>query len=65
MSWIVIATGLGGAALLAMGSDMIIPIGYGIGRIGCFLNGCCYGHVASEDTPAIGFPVSRTSAATR
>ncbi len=33
MSWIVIATGLGGAALLAMGSDMIIPIGYGIGGI--------------------------------
>jgi hypothetical protein len=33
MSWIMIATGLGGAALLAIGSDMIIPIGYGIGGI--------------------------------
>jgi hypothetical protein len=31
MSWIVIATGLGGAALVAMGSDLIMPIGYGIG----------------------------------
>jgi hypothetical protein len=33
MSWIVIATGLGGAALLAMGSDMIIPIGYSVGGL--------------------------------
>ena len=33
MSWIVIATGLGGAALLAMGSDLIIPVGYGIGSL--------------------------------
>ncbi|MEW5922122.1 MAG: prolipoprotein diacylglyceryl transferase [Bacillota bacterium] len=24
-----------------------IALGYGITRIGCFLNGCCYGHVAS------------------
>ncbi len=28
--------------------DLTIPyvtIGYGIGRLGCFFNGCCYGHV--------------------
>jgi phosphatidylglycerol:prolipoprotein diacylglycerol transferase len=27
-----------------------------LGRIGCFLNGCCYGHVASEGCPSAGFP---------
>ncbi len=28
--------------------DLFIPyitVGYGIGRLGCFFNGCCYGHV--------------------
>jgi phosphatidylglycerol:prolipoprotein diacylglycerol transferase len=24
-----------------------LPIGYGVGRIGCFLNGCCYGAVCN------------------
>ncbi len=30
--------------------DFIVPfiaLGYGITRIGCFLNGCCYGHVTT------------------
>lgn len=28
--------------------DLFIPyitVGYGIGRLGCFFNGCCYGHI--------------------
>ncbi len=35
-----------------------IALGYGITRIGCFLNGCCYGHITSpESTPwAVVFP---------
>ena len=31
-------------------ADMVVPfvaLGHAIGRIGCFLNGCCYGRVAS------------------
>ncbi len=28
-----------------------LPIGIGIGRIGCFLNGCCYGKVCSWGLP--------------
>ena len=29
-----------------------------LGRIGCFLNGCCYGHVAAEGCPSVGFPAA-------
>ncbi|HEV2972664.1 MAG TPA: prolipoprotein diacylglyceryl transferase family protein [Pirellulales bacterium] len=40
-------------------ADVIAPsmaLGLGIGRIGCFLNGCCFGSVA-EDLPwAVKFP---------
>lgn len=39
-------------------ADLLVPwlaLGYGIVRIGCFLNGCCYGHVT--DVPwAVVFP---------
>ncbi len=32
-----------------------LPIGFAVGRIGCFLNGCCYGRVC--DTPfSVVFP---------
>ena len=32
-------------------------LGYAIGRIGCFLNGCCYGGVCSPNLPwAVKFP---------
>ncbi|HLW66595.1 MAG TPA: prolipoprotein diacylglyceryl transferase family protein, partial [Gemmataceae bacterium] len=34
-------------------ADMAAPIvcvGLAIGRIGCFLNGCCFGHVCTTDT---------------
>ena len=43
---------------LRLGMDIVAPclmIGLGFGRIGCFLNGCCYG--AETDAPwAVNFP---------
>jgi phosphatidylglycerol:prolipoprotein diacylglycerol transferase len=42
-------------------ADLIMPclaLGFAIGRIGCLLNGCCYGGVACPDCPAISFPYS-------
>jgi hypothetical protein len=38
MNWLAIATGIGGAAMLAFGCNMIVPIGAGIGGI-CDLAG--------------------------
>lgn len=48
---------------LAIGKmiDIIAPcvaIGLCLGRIGCLLNGCCYGNVACSHCPAIHFPMS-------
>lgn len=34
-----------------------IALGIALGRIGCLLNGCCYGNVACEACPAIHFPI--------
>jgi phosphatidylglycerol:prolipoprotein diacylglycerol transferase len=34
-----------------------LALGIALGRVGCFLNGCCYGHVAPEDSPAAAFPI--------
>jgi prolipoprotein diacylglyceryltransferase len=42
-------------------ADIIAPcaaVGLCLGRIGCYLNGCCYGNVACEDCPAVHFPLS-------
>ncbi len=44
-------------------ADIIAPtlaVGLAIGRIGCFLNGCCYGQVACADCAVAGvsFPLS-------
>jgi prolipoprotein diacylglyceryltransferase len=42
-------------------ADVIFPavaLGLCLGRIGCFLNGCCYGQVACEHCPAVHFPLS-------
>jgi len=48
-----------GLPLLAM-CDIVVAsllIGQGIGRIGCLLNGCCYGSVCEESSlPKIAFP---------
>jgi phosphatidylglycerol:prolipoprotein diacylglycerol transferase len=41
-------------------ADIIAPcvaIGLCLGRVGCFLNGCCYGNVACADCPAVHFPL--------
>jgi phosphatidylglycerol---prolipoprotein diacylglyceryl transferase len=35
-----------------------VPLGLALGRVGCLLNGCCYGDVACADCPAIHFPLS-------
>lgn len=40
-------------------ADVLAPsiaIGLCLGRIGCFLNGCCYGHAACPGAPAVHFP---------
>jgi phosphatidylglycerol---prolipoprotein diacylglyceryl transferase len=44
-------------------ADILAPtlaVGLCLGRIGCFLNGCCYGQVAAADCPicAVSFPLS-------
>src|SRR5260370_27062564 len=39
--------------------DVLAPtlaVGICIGRIGCFLNGCCFGQVACPDCAAVGVP---------
>ncbi|HYV36819.1 MAG TPA: prolipoprotein diacylglyceryl transferase family protein [Gemmataceae bacterium] len=41
-------------------ADVIAPcaaLGLCLGRVGCLLNGCCYGNVACPDCPSIGFPL--------
>jgi phosphatidylglycerol:prolipoprotein diacylglycerol transferase len=42
-------------------ADIIAPcaaVGLCLGRIGCFLNGCCFGNVACVECPAVPFPFS-------
>jgi phosphatidylglycerol---prolipoprotein diacylglyceryl transferase len=42
-------------------ADLIAPtvaLGLILGRMGCFLNGCCYGQVACPSCPAVSFPLS-------
>jgi prolipoprotein diacylglyceryltransferase len=34
-----------------------LALGIALGRVGCFLNGCCYGHIAPEGCPSSGFPL--------
>jgi phosphatidylglycerol:prolipoprotein diacylglycerol transferase len=34
-----------------------LALGIALGRVGCFLNGCCYGHVAPEQCPSVPFPL--------
>jgi phosphatidylglycerol:prolipoprotein diacylglycerol transferase len=54
----VIAYGLFRRAKILVGMDIVAPlvmIGLGFGRIGCFLNGCCYGEQCSLPW-AVRFP---------
>jgi prolipoprotein diacylglyceryltransferase len=40
--------------------DIMTPslaLGLALGRVGCLLNGCCFGNVACADCPAIHFPL--------
>lgn len=42
-------------------ADVIAPcaaLGLCLGRVGCLLNGCCYGEVACPNCPEIRFPLS-------
>jgi phosphatidylglycerol:prolipoprotein diacylglycerol transferase len=44
-------------------ADIVAPcaaLGLCLGRIGCLLNGCCYGGPACPDCPAISFPLPST-----
>lgn len=57
-----IATGLWcylrGSSYLML-ADIVTPaflIGLAFGRIGCLLNGCCFGGVCFQELPAIAFP---------
>jgi prolipoprotein diacylglyceryltransferase len=46
-------------------ADVLAPsiaIGLCLGRIGCFLNGCCYGHVAAPECAAVHFPLTTAPA---
>jgi prolipoprotein diacylglyceryltransferase len=41
-------------------ADVIAPavaVGIALGRIGCLLNGCCYGAVACSHCPSLSFPL--------
>ncbi len=40
-------------------ADLITPgflLGQAFGRIGCFLNGCCFGGICAADLPTVQFP---------
>jgi phosphatidylglycerol---prolipoprotein diacylglyceryl transferase len=42
---------------LADAAGPTLALGIALGRVGCLLNGCCYGHVAPEGCPSLGFPL--------
>jgi phosphatidylglycerol:prolipoprotein diacylglycerol transferase len=49
-----------GLSVLQLG-DILAPciaLGLSLGRIGCLLNGCCWGHVACPDCLQVTFPLS-------
>jgi len=42
---------------LADAAGPALALGIALGRVGCLLNGCCYGHVAPPECPSLGFPL--------
>jgi len=60
----VIAYGLLMKVPIRRGMDIVAPcvmIGLGIGRVGCFLNGCCYGAQCDANLPvAVTYPYGTT-----
>src|SRR5437016_4546384 len=58
-----IAYGLWKKVPIRLGMDVVAPcimVGLGIGRVGCFLNGCCYGAPCRADFPlAVTYPYDR------
>jgi phosphatidylglycerol:prolipoprotein diacylglycerol transferase len=61
---VVIAYGLLMKVPIRRGMDIVAPcvmIGLGIGRIGCFMNGCCYGATCDSHFPAaVTYPYGTT-----
>src|SRR5687767_3418320 len=61
---VVIAYGLLMKVPIRRGMDIVAPcvmIGLGIGRVGCFLNGCCYGATCDSHYPAaVTYPYGTT-----
>jgi phosphatidylglycerol:prolipoprotein diacylglycerol transferase len=61
---VVIAYGLLMKVPIRRGMDIVAPcvmIGLGIGRVGCFLNGCCYGAQCDANLPvAVTYPYGTT-----
>src|SRR5688572_2835692 len=61
---VVIAYGLLMKVPIRRGMDIVAPcvmIGLGIGRIGCFMNGCCYGAQCESNFPAaVTYPYGTT-----
>ena len=46
-------------------ADLVAPslvLGLAVGRIGCLLNGCCYGGICDEGSPRITFPQQAVAA---
>lgn len=43
--------------------SLVAPIGMGFGRVGCFLNGCCFGRLCAAEYPlGVVFPESSAAA---
>jgi phosphatidylglycerol---prolipoprotein diacylglyceryl transferase len=61
---VTIAYGLLMKVPIRRGMDIVAPcvmIGLGIGRVGCFLNGCCYGATCDANFPAaVTYPYGTT-----
>ncbi len=56
---VLIAYGVWRRIPLRLGMDIVAPclmLGLAFGRVGCLLNGCCWGHVSHDSPLAVTFP---------